>query len=146
MASLIKISDAGAMALHAGVYLASLKGNSSTSHEMAELLQVSEAHLVKVLQRLTRAGIVRTTRGPKGGYSLAISPEQTTTLRKVFEAIEGDLTPVKCLLKTKVCKGQKCILGDLVHKMNKLIMSHLSETRLDMAVKKGPFNKEKKQK
>lgn len=137
MASLIKISDAGAMALHAGVYLAS-QGGARTAGEMAATLQVSEAHLVKVLQRLTRAGLVRTVRGPKGGYALARLPERVS-LRKVFEAIEGPLAPVKCLLKHKVCNGRKCILGSVIQAINWRTMDYLTGTTLDAPVCMASF-------
>lgn len=130
MASLIKISDAGAMALHAGVYLAARYDHACTAGGMAAALQVSEAHLVKVLQRLTHAGLVRTTRGPQGGYALARPPARVN-LRDVFEAIEGPLAPVKCLLKQKVCEGRACILGDVIQVMNKQTMAYLTATTLD---------------
>ncbi|MFH1969362.1 MAG: Rrf2 family transcriptional regulator [Verrucomicrobiota bacterium] len=139
MASLIKISDAGAMALHAGVYLAGWDGCACTAGEMAAELQVSEAHLVKVLQRLTRAGLVRTTRGPKGGYTLA-RPSARVSLRDVFEAIEGPLVPVKCLLKHKVCKGRACILGDVIKVMNRRTMAYLTTTTVGTLAVKGLFS------
>ncbi|MDP2989127.1 MAG: Rrf2 family transcriptional regulator [Kiritimatiellota bacterium] len=139
MASLIKISDAGAMALHAGVYLAARDGRACTAGEMAAALQVSEAHLVKVLQRLTRVGLVRTTRGPKGGYTLARPPAHVS-LRDVFEAIEGPLAPVKCLLKHKVCEGRACILGDVIQVMNRQTMAYLTATTLDALAVKGLFS------
>ena len=135
MASLIKITDAGAMALHAGVYLAAWDGRACTAGEMAAALQVSEAHLVKVLQHLTRARLVRTTRGPKGGYTLA-RPSARVSLRDVFEAIEGPLAPVKCLLKHKVCKGRACILGDVIQVINRRTMAYLTTTTVGaLAVK-----------
>ncbi len=139
MASLIKISDAGAMALHAGVYLASWDGRACTAGKMAAALQVSAAHLVKVLQRLTRAGLVQTTRGHKGGYTLARPPARIS-LRDVFEAIEGPLVPVKCLLKHKVCEGRTCILGDVMQVMNRRTMTYLTTTTVGALALKGLFS------
>jgi len=139
MASLIKISEAGAMALHAGVCLAAQDGRACTAGEMAAALQVSEAHLVKVLQRLTRAGLVRTTRGPKGGYTLA-QPPARVSLRDVFEAIEGPLASIQCLLKHKVCKGRACILGDVIKVMNRRTMAYLTTTTLRALAVKGLFS------
>lgn len=139
MAALIKISAAGAMALHAGVYLAAQDGRACTAGEMAAALQVSEAHLVKVLQRLTRAGLVRTTRGPKGGYALA-QPPAHVRLRDVYEAIEGPLAPVKCLLKHKVCEGRACILGNVMQVMNRQTMAYLTTTTVGALAGKGLFS------
>ena len=139
MASLIKISDAGALALHTGVYLATRDGRACTAGEMAAALQVSEAHLVKVLQRLTRVGLVGTTRGPKGGYALARPPARVS-LRDVFEAIEGPLAPVKCLLKHKVCEGRTCILGNVIKVMNRQTMAYLTTTTVGALAVKSLFS------
>jgi Rrf2 family protein len=127
------------MALHAGVYLAAWDGRACTAGEMASALQVSAAHLVKVLQRLTRAGLVRTVRGPKGGYALARPPTRVS-LREVFEAIEGPLAPVKCLLKHKVCEGRACIMGNVIQAMNRRTIAYLTTTTLGALAVKGLFS------
>jgi len=129
MASLIKISTAGAMGLHAAVYLAAQARPVCSAGAMAAELQVSEAHLVKVLQRLTRAGLVRTGRGPKGGYALARPPARVR-LRDVLEAVEGHLAPAACLLSHKVCQGRSCILGGLVRDINRQAMLYLTAQTL----------------
>ncbi|MDD5676819.1 MAG: Rrf2 family transcriptional regulator [Kiritimatiellae bacterium] len=129
MATLIKISDAGAMGLHAAVYLAANPEWVCPAGEMASALQVSAAHLVKVLQRLTRAGLVRADRGPNGGYALARPPERVN-LRDVLEAIEGRLAPAACLLKHKTCQGRPCILGGLVQAINRQTIEYLTAKTL----------------
>jgi len=130
MGSLLKISEAGAMALHAGVYMAARRGDSCTAGAMARDLQVSEAHLVKVLQRLTHAGFVRTSRGPRGGYALGRLPS-AIKLSELYEAIEGPLDPVGCLLKHKACQGTPCILGDHLRRINREVMDYLTAISLD---------------
>jgi len=47
-------------------------------------------YLEQIFQRLRRAELVRSKRGPGGGYLLARSPEQIT-LRQIVEAVEGPL-------------------------------------------------------
>ena len=49
----------------------------------------------------------------------------------MFEAIEGPLAPVKCLLKHKVCEGRACILGDVIKVMNRQTIDYLTDTTLD---------------
>jgi len=128
MTNLLKISEAGAIALHTVTYLASEPERVATTAEIANALCVSEAHLSKVLQRLSRAGLVTSARGPKGGHSLARSPEAITLL-EVYEAIEGRLETNDCMLMRPACDSN-CIMGDLLHKVNALVKEHLSNTRV----------------
>jgi len=134
MSGVFKISEAGTIALHAAVFLAAHPERVCRAHEMAETLRVSEAHLVKVLQRLTHAGLLAPTRGPKGGFTLA-REAGTIALREVFEAIEGRLEPVQCLLRTQACDGKHCILGGMVERVNRETLDYLSTTHLSELVR-----------
>jgi Rrf2 family protein len=112
--------------------IASLSVDSSrpiSTRKIAERLQVSEAHLSKVLQRLARAGLVRSTRGPKGGNRLGKSADQITLL-EVYETIEGPLVNNTCLLAAPVCPPGGCILGGLLEKVNRQVREYLANTRV----------------
>jgi len=69
MSGVFKISEAGAIALHAASHLAAHQDQPCRAADIAAGFKVSTAHLEKVLQRLARAGLVTATRGPKGGLS-----------------------------------------------------------------------------
>lgn len=97
--------------------------------EIASDLKVSEAHLSKVLQRLTRVGLVKSIRGPRGGFRLLQSHNEITLL-DVYEAIEGRLQSTNCLLNTRSCNGERCILGILLESVNRQIRDYLAGTRL----------------
>jgi Rrf2 family protein len=100
---------------------------------MAEALGVSDAHLAKVMQRLARAGLVRSVRGPKGGFALG-RPAEKTSLLEIYEAVEGPLTDSNCLLDRPVCDGN-CMLGGLLDTVNRLVRETLAGTKLcDVAV------------
>ncbi|MDL2297854.1 Rrf2 family transcriptional regulator [Synergistaceae bacterium OttesenSCG-928-D05] len=112
----VNFTEATYLALHA-MALAAASGETPLSiHGMAETLQASEAHLAKVIQRLSRSGLVQTTRGPKGGVVLAKKPDETTYL-EIFEAIEGPLKPAGCVFGRDECACEKCIFGDFISKM-----------------------------
>jgi Rrf2 family protein len=134
MSGVFKISEAGTIALHAAVFLAAHPDRVCRTREIADTLPVSGAHLVKVLQRLTRAGLATATRGPKGGFALAREANKIA-LREVFEAIEGKLAPVQCLLRTRACDGKHCILGGMVERVNRETLDYLSATRLSELVR-----------
>ena len=134
MSSVLKVSDAASIGLHAMVLLAAESrgtpgGKLLSTHEIATTLGVSEAHLSKVLQSLARAGLVSATRGPGGGFGLAVDGGRVSLL-KVYEAIEGPLEAQNCLLHTPVCGGKNCIFGGLLRKLNKEVRQYLSAHKL----------------
>ena len=130
MSNMLKISEAASLALHSTVLLAANPDELISTREIAAILHVSEAHLSKVLQRLTRAGIVRAIRGPKGGFRLAKSAHETTLL-DVYESIEGTFTPSKCLFESPICEGDSCILGGLLETVDRQVREYLTRTKLD---------------
>ena len=134
MDNILKISEAASLAMHAGVYLAVNNHKKVLStREIANTLGASEHHLSKVLQRLTRAGLVNPIRGPRGGFVLGRAPDKITLL-EVYEAIEGHFAATNCLLSTRICKGKKCILGGLLERLNQETREYLKRTKLSELV------------
>lgn len=129
MPRLLRISEATSLALHTMVLLAANQERLRSTKAIASALDVSEAHLAKVLQRLARVGLVRSTRGPNGGFALDSHPDEVTLL-EVYEAIEGPLVPTDCLLAVPVCGDNGCILGDLLETVNKQVKDYLAGTTL----------------
>ena len=125
----LKISEAASLAMHALGYLAKREDGPITSREIANSFQISEAHLAKVLQRLVKVELLRSVRGPRGGFILTRSPESVTLL-EVFEAIEGRFEPSQCLLSSAICDGDTCILGKILVEANSLLRARLEETTL----------------
>ena len=125
----VGVSEAATLALHAAIFLANAPAGQASSREMAAALSVSEAHLSKVLNRLAKAGILHSTRGPSGGFSLQRPPEAITLL-EVYEATEGPFHSPTCLWETPKCGRVGCLLGELMHEVNARIHEVLSATTL----------------
>jgi len=134
MSGIMKISEATVLALHALIVIAAKENGMATNFQIAEFLHASDNHLSKVLQRLTRAGLVRSIRGPHGGFVLGRDPKDIQ-LREVYELFEGPLHQNHCLLETPVC-GESCVFGDLLANMNKLFIDFMTRTTLSDAVEK----------
>ena len=117
MSTIIKISEAAVIAIHAVGLIAKSEGTPCATRHIAGVLGVSYNHLTKVLQRLTRAGLLVPGRGPKGGFILS-KKARTAKLRDVFEAIDGKMTLSTCLMKSKSCGKLGCILGNLLLETN----------------------------
>lgn len=118
MGTIIKISEAAVIAVHAVYFLAKAEGTPSSTRHIASELGVSYNHLTKVMQRLTRAGLLVPGRGPKGGFVLS-KKAKAGKLRDIFEAIDGKISLSNCLLKSRVCGKPGCILGDLLPETNR---------------------------
>lgn len=129
MPGLLRISDAASLGLHAMTCLAGRRGGPARTAEIASTLGCSHAHLAKVFQRLAKAGLVRSERGPRGGFGLA-RPAEQITLGDVYEAIEGPLRPTDCLLARPVCGSRGCLLGDLLKSVNRQVDEYLRATTL----------------
>lgn len=121
----IRMSEAASIALHTVAVLVADPKRYFTTREVAERLSVSEAHLAKVLQRLGRAGLVKSVRGPKGGFRLQ-KPGDKVTLLNVFEAIDGPFNPKFCLMEKKTCNGNDCIMGPLLESCNRYMREYLN--------------------
>ncbi len=116
----LNVSGAVAIGLHAMAELASEGGRTMTSVGIASGLGVSPDHTRKVMQRLARAGLVLSARGPGGGYTLARDPGEIT-LEEVHEAIEGELPRGRCLLGSSSCRLEECPFGELLSEVNGLV-------------------------
>ncbi|MFH1134804.1 MAG: Rrf2 family transcriptional regulator [Pseudomonadota bacterium] len=139
MNSLFKAPEAVSLAVHALAYLASLRGRKTQAQEIASRLNVSSAHMSKVLQRLARAGLLCSTRGPRGGFTLDQAPEHVVLL-EVFEAMEGPLKPARCLMGRPVCQAASCVFQELAVKMEQGVREQLG--RLTLADLAGIFGED----
>ncbi|MCL4465709.1 MAG: Rrf2 family transcriptional regulator [Chloroflexi bacterium] len=126
MAGLIRLSEASSLALHAVCLLAGSTAETATVGQIAKRLRASEAHLAKVLQRLGKAGLVRSTRGPHGGFVLAREPG-ALTLFEVCAAVDGPPAATGCLLGAPVCQGE-CMFGGHLEAAARELLDYLRVT------------------
>ncbi|MEO0080907.1 MAG: Rrf2 family transcriptional regulator [candidate division WOR-3 bacterium] len=128
-ARLFHVSEAANLALHAMAVLAGSGDRAVRTREIADNLQVSAAHLAKVMAMLERAGLVTGTRGPCGGYRLT-RPGAGVTLAEIYEAIEGPLGAGTCIFGIPICNGSRCPLGKYFSQVNRNAAAKLRKTRL----------------
>jgi Rrf2 family nitric oxide-sensitive transcriptional repressor len=81
------ISQTAEYALRAVTHLASQRNGLPTTSQIAQATQVPANYLAKVLRGLSRAGFVRSQRGPRGGHSLTQDPA-TLTVLEVVSAVD----------------------------------------------------------
>jgi Rrf2 family iron-sulfur cluster assembly transcriptional regulator len=84
----------------------------------------------KLLQKYQRAGIIKSTMGPRGGFGLARRPLEITFL-ELIEIIQGPIRTNRCLLGTFVCSRQAhCPLHPKLADLQEEIERHLRNTTL----------------
>jgi len=102
----MQLTRAADYAVRAMIHLAGLPpGTRSSREELAAAAECPEQFLSKVLQGLTRAGLVVSHRGNTGGFELP-EDRREATLLEVVEAIEGPVHLNLCLASDHACKRQ----------------------------------------
>lgn len=128
---MLKVSDAVNLAFHAMLFLAVDGGRSQLSvQDLARRMGVSDNHLSKVMQRLSKAGFVGSKRGPKGGFFIRKAAAEIRLI-DIYETIEGPLSRETCLLDKPVCGGSCCLLGNMLGSLRQQIHDQLSNTTLE---------------
>ena len=128
MPDVVQVSEAVSIALHGLGLLAARKGRLSV-HEMARMIGVSEAHMAKVFQRLSKGGLVRSSRGPGGGFELSRPPSEIS-LYDVYILVEGEPGLSPCLLGCEKCPFAACLFGGLLVRLKSDFIDYLRNTRL----------------
>lgn len=89
--------------VQAVIYLARQpSGKLTLIKEVAVALQIPPHFLAKIMQKLSRAGILKSYRGRKGGFELGVAADQITPLQ-VIEAIDGLAFINDCVLGLHEC-------------------------------------------
>ena len=103
MQHVLRISRKIDYGLRAMIYLASIPQDSVVPfREIARQMDVPEDFLAKILKTLVDQGLVRSTRGPHGGYALARTATEVSFL-DVIEAVEGPVALNVCLDGEDAC-------------------------------------------
>ncbi|MBT3394539.1 MAG: Rrf2 family transcriptional regulator [Waddliaceae bacterium] len=129
MKQVLGFSKAAALALHVMVLLAEEPLRRRSISDLANTLSASSVHLAKILQRLSKSGLVNSISGPSGGFLLSHSPVDVS-LAIVYESIDGPLSCSRCLFDKPVCNSKKCILGDLIPTVSHIIEDYLKTNTL----------------
>lgn len=90
-------------ALRVLMFLRVAPGRRGSTAEIATAHHISRNHLDKVVQRMSRAGLVETSRGRGGGVRLVRHPG-SITVGEVIRAMEDDFAVVECLGPARYCR------------------------------------------
>jgi Rrf2 family transcriptional regulator, iron-sulfur cluster assembly transcription factor len=100
---MLHITRKGDYAIRGMVYLATRPMNRmSLISEMASGIDVSQTILAKIFQNLGKVGLVKSSRGMGGGFTLS-RPAEEISLLEIVEAVEGPIVLNRCLLRQGMC-------------------------------------------
>ncbi len=103
------ISQTAEYALRAIVFMAETHDEAHTNQQIAAATKVPAGYLSKVLQGLTRSGLVVSWRGLGGGFALAKAPEEMTIL-EIVDAVDPLPRIHSCPLQIKEHGTNLCAL------------------------------------
>ena len=109
MLRITKETDYGILVL---TCFARAQGLALTTKQIAEQTDIPYRMVCKVLNLLTRKGLLVSQRGMKGGYSLERAPE-TVTLDEAISALEGPVALTECAKSDCECQAlERCSVQD----------------------------------
>ena len=125
----MKLTRGGEYGIRGVLYLSHQEeGKISMLSAIAKAQEVPPRFLAKIFQALAKAGIVKSHRGAKGGFSLARQASEVT-IKDVIEAVEGPLYLNMCLAAPGDCGRDKlCPIHTVWEEAQEKMMGVLGRT------------------
>ena len=103
---------------------------------IAEREDISNKYLEQLIAMLKASGLVRSIRGPRGGYELTRPPNEVK-LSDIFKTLEGPVVAVECLEHPEYCpRCTDCVTREVWAKMQSAMMGVLENITLQDLVDK----------
>jgi Rrf2 family cysteine metabolism transcriptional repressor len=133
----MKLSTRGRYGTRALLELALHQGEGSVLlKDIAQRQQISVQYLEHLITPLIAGGILRSTRGARGGVSLARSPEQVK-LSEVVQLLEGSTAPVECVSNPEACnRSESCVTRDIWSELKRVMDGVLDSVTLQDLVER----------
>jgi len=130
----MRLSTKGRYAVMAMADLARREGDARRAvalADIAERQEISLSYLEQLFARLRRQGLVKSARGPGGGYRLARTAVETS-IADIVHAVDEPLRATRCEKLGPGCmiRGERCLTHDLWADLGDRIEDYLSSVTL----------------
>lgn len=124
------LSQTSEYAVRAVLYLARVDGGRASAEAIATALGAPANYMSKTLNQLAKSGVVTGTRGPAGGFRLAIDPAKLSVAR-VTQAFSTPRQNPVCLLGDRPCNSRRpCAAHHRWTEVTQAVQSPLEETTI----------------
>jgi Rrf2 family protein len=124
-------------AVRAVLHLARSGDTRTATSVIAEEQKIPPSFLAKIISQLSIAGLLHTSRGARGGVTLARHPGEITLL-EVIEAIDGPIQLNECVGDTSTCSFDKdCPLRPVWCEAQEELVGRLKGTNFAAMIAKG---------
>ena len=122
-------------AVRAVLYLSELGDDQrAATSQIADKQKIPPSFLAKIVSQLSVAGLLQTSRGARGGVSLAREPKDISLL-EVVEAIDGPILLNECVTHEGICVfGDTCSIRPVWCDAQNELVTRLNGTTFDTLV------------
>ncbi|MFC5343499.1 Rrf2 family transcriptional regulator [Brevundimonas staleyi] len=115
------------------------EGRAVSLAEIATRQEISLSYLEQLFARLRKSGLVRSVRGPGGGYRLAKTAGETV-VSEIVLAVDEPIRATRCAAhgtpRGCMLKGERCITHDLWEDLGEEIHRYLASVSLEDVIAK----------
>ena len=115
------------------------EGKAVCLAEIAARQQISQPYLEQLFARLRRSGLVRSVRGPGGGYRLAKAPA-ATGIAEIVLAVDEPLRATRCTGEPAaagcMAGGEQCLTHGLWEALGRQIEGYLARVSLEDVIER----------
>ncbi|MDG2252824.1 MAG: Rrf2 family transcriptional regulator [Methylophilaceae bacterium] len=138
----MKLTTKGRFAVTAMLDLAlNEASNPVTLSEISDRQSISLSYLEQLFSRMRRVGLVKSIRGPGGGYHTAMDYD-AITIKKIITSVDEQIDSTQCGGRENCKDGDRCITHDLWASLNNKIFDYLDGLTLANLVE-SQHNKKK---
>ena len=125
-------------AVRAVLYLARMEPNQrAATSQVAQEQHIPPSFLAKIISQLSIAGLLHTSRGARGGVTLAREPKDVTLL-EVIEAIDGPIMLNECVAENSICTfDEECPLRPVWCEAQEELITRLKNTNFQQLLEQS---------
>ncbi len=129
MANIVNFSDAASIGIHSMIEIAK-SDVPVNAIKLSDKIGYSKHHIGKIMQRLVKVGMLKSYRGPRGGFTLKKKPEDII-LYEIYTSIEGEVEDMECPVERQPCPIEKCIRIKVVNKLAQEFVEYMKSYTLE---------------